>query len=299
MKKYKSRILIIIAAVLILAASFYFAPSVGVDNHVAKKENSKTNSADVTINSDLSANSDASISSDGKKADKHDAETKNKEINLLKEAKPNMTAEEKLELASQLAKITPGSDNSISYSNGSQESKPASNGSDSNIESLPKGENNENKGSENTEKSENHKPKCILSVRCDTILNNMELLNSEKKNLIPKDGIIYAEKEVEFNDGETVFNVLLREMKQNKIHLEFVNTPVFKTAYIEGISNIYELDCGELSGWMYKVNGWFPNYGCSNYFVKNGDVIEWVYTCNLGIDVGGYYSSENGGQRDE
>ncbi len=40
---------------------------------------------------------------------------------------------------------------------------------------------------------------------------------------------------------------------------------------------------------MYKVNGWFPNYGCSRYQVEDGDVIcwvYWVYTCDLGADVG-------------
>lgn len=78
-----------------------------------------------------------------------------------------------------------------------------------------------------------------------------------------------------------------------------MKTPVFNSAYIEGIANIYELDCGELSGWMYSVNGSFPNYGCSKYTLTNNDKIEWVYTCNLGIDVGGYNAYLNGGQKDE
>ncbi len=65
---------------------------------------------------------------------------------------------------------------------------------------------------------------------------------------------------------------------------------MYNSAYIEGIHNLYEFDCGELSGWMYKVNDWFPNYGCSRYQLKDGDVICWEYTCNLGIDVGGYYA---------
>lgn len=43
---------------------------------------------------------------------------------------------------------------------------------------------------------------------------------------------------------------------------------------------------GPLSGWMYKVNGEFPGYGSSKYKLSNGDVIEWVYTCDLGRDVG-------------
>lgn len=72
------------------------------------------------------------------------------------------------------------------------------------------------------------------------------------------------------------------------------NTPIYNSAYIEGIGNLYEFDCGELSGWMYKVNGWFPNYGCSRYRLKSGDRVEWVYTCDLGRDVGGYYSTGNG-----
>lgn len=36
----------------------------------------------------------------------------------------------------------------------------------------------------------------------------------------------------------------------------------------------------------YAVNGWFPNYGCSRYQLKNGDVVEWCYTCDLGEDLG-------------
>lgn len=135
---------------------------------------------------------------------------------------------------------------------------------------------------------------CTLSVRCDTILHNIDLLDKEKIELVPKDGIIYAEKEVIFYEGESVFNLLMREMKQNKIHVEFVNTPIYNSAYIEGIANLYEFDCRELSGWMYKVNGWFPNYGCSRYQLKAGDKVEWIYTCDLGRDIGGDYSTRNG-----
>lgn len=135
---------------------------------------------------------------------------------------------------------------------------------------------------------------CTLSVRCDTIIQNIAWLDSEKACIVPEDGVIFAERTVTFYEGESVFNVLVREMKRNKIHMEFENTPIYNSAYIEGIANLYEFDCGELSGWMYKVNGWFPNYGCSRYQLKAGDRIEWVYTCDLGNDVGGHYSARNG-----
>lgn len=132
---------------------------------------------------------------------------------------------------------------------------------------------------------------CTLSVRCDTILDNMDWLDPEKAELVPEDGVIFPATEVTFYEGESVFNVLQREMKKAKIHMEFVNTPIYNSAYIEGIHNLYEFDCGELSGWMYKVNGWFPNYGCSRYALKDADVVEWVYTCDLGVDVGGFYAA--------
>ena len=64
---------------------------------------------------------------------------------------------------------------------------------------------------------------------------------------------------------------------------------MYNSHYIEGINNLYEFDCGELSGWMYSVNGWYPNYGCSRYQVQDGDVIEWHYTCDLGEDLGQYW----------
>lgn len=128
---------------------------------------------------------------------------------------------------------------------------------------------------------------CTLSVRCDTILNNMDWLNPEKVELVPEDGVIFPATEVTFYEGESVFNVLQRELKKAKIHMEFTDTPMYNSAYIEGINNLYEFDCGEQSGWMYSVNGWFPNYGCSRYQLQDGDVVEWVYTCELGADVDG------------
>ena len=127
----------------------------------------------------------------------------------------------------------------------------------------------------------------------------MSWLDSSKVSAVPKDGVILAKRTVTFYEGETVFNLLTRESKRNKIHMEFVNTPIYNSAYIEGIGNLYEFDCGERSGWMYRVNGWFPNYGCSCYQLREGDNVEWIYTCDLGADIGGGYSTRNGMKTNE
>ena len=125
-----------------------------------------------------------------------------------------------------------------------------------------------------------------LTIRVDTLLNNMHRLNREKHELVPADGVIFPLTAVTAYEGESVFNVLQRETRRNRIHMESRFTPIFNSAYIMGIHNLYEFDAGELSGWMYKVNGWFPNFGASRYILSPGDVIEWHFTVDLGRDLG-------------
>lgn len=126
---------------------------------------------------------------------------------------------------------------------------------------------------------------CKLEIRCDNLINCADL-DPDKVELVPEDGVLFTAADVVFFEGESVFNVLQRTMKQNKQHLEFVQTPLYNSAFIEGICNLYTFDAGALSGWMYSVNGVFPNYGCSQYVVQAGDVIQWHYTCDLGADLG-------------
>ena len=138
----------------------------------------------------------------------------------------------------------------------------------------------------NDEESSGSSHICTISISCATILNNMSDLKSGKEEFVPSDGWILAASEVEFTEGESVHDILQRVCKDAGIQMESSFTPAYNSAYVEGINNLYEFDCGQLSGWMYNVNGWFPNYGCSKYTVQDGDVINWVYTCNLGKDVG-------------
>ena len=126
-----------------------------------------------------------------------------------------------------------------------------------------------------------------LEIRCDTLSSDMSKLeNPAIKDYIPTDGTILAKTTYKGTTDNTVFDVLNTLCRNNDIQLEFSYTPIYESYYIEGINYLYEFDGGNLSGWMYKVNDWFPNYGCSSYYLSDGDVIEWVYTCDLGKDVG-------------
>lgn len=126
---------------------------------------------------------------------------------------------------------------------------------------------------------------CYLTIACKTILNNMGDLTPGKEGLVPADGILYSRRAVTFYEGESVFDVLQRETRNNRIHMESSFTPMYNSAYVEGIGNLYEFDCGPNSGWMYCVNGWYPNYGVSRYVVQQNDEIQFNYTCDLGRDL--------------
>lgn len=134
---------------------------------------------------------------------------------------------------------------------------------------------------------------CTVSISCATVWDNPDLLDAELAEILPDDGWLLHPTEMNFTDGESVFDALLRVCRENNIHMEYADTPAYNSAYIEGIGNLYEFDCGSLSGWMYAVNGEFPHYGCSAYALSDGDTVEWVYTCELGDDVGGGQAAKN------
>ena len=127
---------------------------------------------------------------------------------------------------------------------------------------------------------------CTLEIRCDVLLENRELLPSEKTVLVPENGTLLEVTEAEFEAGASVFDVFRKVLREKKLHFEYVDASAYDSVYIEGVGNIYEFDCGPQSGWMYSVNGIYPGLGCSAYTLADGDVIVFNYTCDFGADLG-------------
>lgn len=139
---------------------------------------------------------------------------------------------------------------------------------------------------------------CTVTVDCRTVRNNMDKIKKSKVSFVPENGIILDKVTVGINEGETAFEALKRACKENVctnkckycrengVQLEYNHSVAFDTYYVEGIHQIYEKDCGSLSGWMYSVNGEFPNVGSSAYNVKSGDSIVFYFTCDMGEDIG-------------
>lgn len=99
-------------------------------------------------------------------------------------------------------------------------------------------------------------------------------------------GYVLRPTEVEIVKGETVWDVLKREMDQRGIKYQYSNNSQYNSVYVESIDGDGEFDHGSGSGWKYSVNGVYPDYGCSRYTLTGGEVIKWRYTTNLGMDLG-------------
>ena len=66
---------------------------------------------------------------------------------------------------------------------------------------------------------------------------------------------------MEFEEGDTVMDVL----KRTGVDIDI------SKGYVAGIDGLYEFDCGKNSGWMYRVNGKFPNYMAGKCKLHDGD----------------------------
>ena len=161
---------------------------------------------------------------------------------------------------------------------------------------------NKEESSQNTtetvpSKAEGKKRYATIAIRVDTLLENWDLLDPalQSEKYVPRNGVILKTTKYELiSEKETVWDVLVRATKEHKIQMEYqgANENAYKSVYVEGINYLYEFSAGELSGWMYKVNNNYPNYGSSQYVLKDGDVIEWHYTIDLGRDLGEVWVGE-------
>ncbi|WP_165767485.1 DUF4430 domain-containing protein [Tetzosporium hominis] len=111
--------------------------------------------------------------------------------------------------------------------------------------------------------------------QADTVVFSIVVSSSE---------VPLAPVEVEIEKGDTVLDALIRVTKQYKIQMDYRGGQG-ASAYIEGIANVYEFDRGQGSGWMYRINGIFPDRGAGTIPLLAGDRVDWLYTTDLGEDL--------------
>ena len=63
----------------------------------------------------------------------------------------------------------------------------------------------------------------FLTIRCDTILDNWDQLDEALRyeKYVPSDGVILARTEYVLRKGDTVYDILSRAVRHNKIQMEY------------------------------------------------------------------------------
>lgn len=140
----------------------------------------------------------------------------------------------------------------------------------------------------NNKAQEEYSYTASIEVNCEKVFDNLDKLKKEKNDIIPEDGIIFTNQNAGFKEGETVLDLLKRQLKENKIQFDYESLSGTGIDFVKGINNLYTFDCGEESGWIFKINDEFPLEGCNQIKLKQGDKVEFLYTCDWGIDVGAY-----------
>ena len=286
----------------IVAVSAVVIVSLGLGfNSIFKKANTLETDNNDTVVSDQSIETGDELNTEEAKVDKIETKKENKENkkdedttdssgnsneNTSKSTKtdgtetkkPNNDEVEKTDNSSEKPK--PSNNEKPKPGDSSEKPKPSNNEKPKpgNSSTKPKPENNQ------TITSPKPKNKTVtIAISCKTAINN-GLNKKPGFSHLPSNGIILQNMKVEFNEGDTVFDILVKVTRKKGIHMEYRGSG--SNTYIEGINNLYEFDGGSNSGWMYSVNGVYPNYGVGAYKVKSSDVIKFNYTCNLGADLG-------------
>ena len=119
------------------------------------------------------------------------------------------------------------------------------------------------------------KPNAIGSV---TLSINCNVIKDKVKN-----PVILDNEEFLINQGETVFDIVSEAVVKNKLQME--TSGAEGSEYIVGLNNIYSQAYGDMSGWLFYVNGEMPMVSMAQYELKPNDKIEILYSTNFGEDL--------------
>ena len=107
-----------------------------------------------------------------------------------------------------------------------------------------------------------------LSVNCINAVN----ANVASAASFAPSGVILAGKEITVDPDSSVFDVL----KASGFTINASNS--FLGTYVSAIQGVREGEAAGKGGWIYSINGEFPNLSASKVTVKNGDVVFFHYT---------------------
>ena len=110
-----------------------------------------------------------------------------------------------------------------------------------------------------------------LSINCNVIKDKVD------------NPVILDNAEFLINEGETVYDILMEAVVKNKLQME--TSGAKGSEYVVGINNIYSQAYGDMSGWLFYLNGEMAMTSMAQCKLKPNDKIEILYSTNFGEDL--------------
>ena len=125
--------------------------------------------------------------------------------------------------------------------------------------------------------------KTTVSIDVSKIFDHEADLNKDKADFVPEDGMILKKVTVVIGKDSNALDQLREACEDNDVQIEVSESQYGK--FVDGLGQIYSGDCGEWSGWMFKVNGKWAELGADATVLNENDEVEWVFVCDYNTDM--------------
>ncbi|KRN23245.1 hypothetical protein FD14_GL000714 [Secundilactobacillus similis DSM 23365 = JCM 2765] len=91
---------------------------------------------------------------------------------------------------------------------------------------------------------------------------------------------VWASETVKVKQGDTAFTALQKLCRDNNMQMGYTGSGT--SVYVSSINYKGAGTNGSGGGWLYSVNGAFPNHSAGGYDLQGGETIVWMWTQNSG-----------------
>lgn len=138
-------------------------------------------------------------------------------------------------------------------------------------------------GCQKTATKDENSVSCTFTINASLAAKNEEL-DKDVAALLKDDGMLANAKSITVKKGTNAGDAFKAFCKENNIVLNSEDGEY--GLFVKGIGGLDNGACGEMSYWLFKVNGEFSDVGAGSVTVNEGDAFEWIFTCDGGADVG-------------
>lgn len=120
----------------------------------------------------------------------------------------------------------------------------------------------------------------VFTLLCGCVSTRIDATNTVTIEAVHEDGrVLLKPTQVPLPDGASVFEALTIAAKEQGVVLAFDGSK--PNRYVEGIGGLFAFSEGELSGWLYYVNGESPTVGADQYEIQDGDEYRFLFVTDF------------------